>query len=191
MIFPMEKDTKSNQALKDKATAKFMELTRYVRFVAYEKAPSRDLVGDIVNDVFIYFVEHADRWDYTRDLRPVIKGVTHNIALQHWRKYTQMLPKTLSEIAGFLIRNENGSEEDESVSHKELEETALELCMAKLSPQHRQILVAFYYRRMKLSEIAQEMHIKLGTLQKMICRIRIVLRECIEKAIQEGVLHVE
>ncbi len=141
-------------------------------------------MGDIVNDVFIYFVERADRWDYQRDLTPLLRTITQHIALRHWRQYIKNMPSTLRELFEFL-RNDNETE-SERLENLEAEMAALDLCLIKLPQKYRQLIEAQYFGKIKLVEMADDLNIKIGTLKKTMCRIRSILRECIEKSLGKG-----
>ncbi|MDO5582094.1 MAG: sigma-70 family RNA polymerase sigma factor [Planctomycetia bacterium] len=168
-----------------KAGSVFLDYHQYVRFIAFETAPSRDLVDDITHNVFIYFVENAKRWDYNRDLHPLLKKITKNIALQQWREYSKNLPESLKEISSLLRTEmeENGTAKEDT--EQEIKLRGLELCLLKIPEKHRRLIEAFYFHKMKLTEIAASVGMKLKTLQKMMCRIRTTLQNCVERAVQE------
>ncbi|MDO5582157.1 MAG: sigma-70 family RNA polymerase sigma factor [Planctomycetia bacterium] len=181
MLSPEKENSRSDR---DRATACFLEKSGFIRLVAYESAPSPDLLGDIVNDVFIYFVERADRWDYRRDLTPLLRKITRHIALRHWREHLKNLPGALGEVFEFL--REAKESESDRLENLEEEMAALDLCLIKLPAKYRQLIEAHYFGKIKLVEIAKEQDIKIGTLKKTMCRVRSTLRECVERSLGKG-----
>ncbi|MDO5552765.1 MAG: sigma-70 family RNA polymerase sigma factor [Planctomycetia bacterium] len=182
---------KATEDQKDKAKKAFLEHYGLVRFIAFESAPQNDLLGDIVNDTFVYFVEHADRWEYDRDLRPLLKEVTRNIAMRHWREHVKHLPETLGEIAEILQRSTATTDEQTGTSDVSEELDAMKLCLAKLTAEQKKLIDAYYFGKVKLVVLAKESGIKEGTLRKMMYRIRAALRACIERVLKGRNVHVE
>ncbi|MDO5567334.1 MAG: sigma-70 family RNA polymerase sigma factor [Planctomycetia bacterium] len=175
---------------KDRATALFLQYHNLVRQIAFQLAPATDLVNDITHDVFINFVSHAERWDLDRDVVPLLWKITQNIAKQHWRQHKKQLPEKLGLIFEYLRQSESEPDLAEIVDQK-MELLALELCMEKLSPKYRTFLEAYYFSEVKLVEIAETQHIKIGTLQKTMCRIRSALMTCVQQVISgKGPDHV-
>lgn len=168
-----------------KAGSVFLDYHQNVRFIAFETAPARDLVDDITHDVFIYFTENAKRWDFNRDLHPLLKKITKNIALQHWRVYSRNLPNSLKEISSMLRCELEETPPFSNQSDREIKLSGLELCLLKIPEEHRRLIEAFYFHHLKLEEIAESAGIKLKTLQKMMCRIRTTLQNCIERTTGE------
>ncbi len=165
----------------------FRQYMRYVETVAFHLAPVESLQHDIVYDTFIAFVQNADRYDLDKDVKPLLRGITRNIAHDYWREYIRQLP---SEI-GQVWRQTFESEEWESPSPESLrvEEqlAALNFCLTKLSPLSRRLLELYYYRKQSYAKIAELIGQKIHTLTKTMTRIRQSLKTCIEKALQAEV----
>lgn len=182
--------SQNSEELRKKASRIFLEHENLVRIVALRTAPSSSILGDIANEVFITFVEHASEWDYNRDLRPLLKQITRNIAMRFWREHLKKLPSVLQEISEFARIN---ADEDSSCDYPDLgqELYALRICMKKLAPKYRSLIEAYYFGKITLDQLAEESKIKPGTLRKTMCRIREALKKCIRSTLEKGDLHVE
>ncbi|MDO5579674.1 MAG: sigma-70 family RNA polymerase sigma factor [Planctomycetia bacterium] len=179
-----------DEELRKKASKIFLEQQNLVRIVAFRTAPSSSLLGDIANEVFITFVEHANQWDFNRDLRPLLKQITRNIAMRFWRDHLKNLPSVLQEISE--IARKNAEEEAESdFPDLEQELLALRICMKKLAPKYRSLIESYYFGKITLDHLAEKSRIKPGTLRKMMSRIRDVLKNCIQNTLAKGDLDVE
>ncbi|MDD3588566.1 MAG: sigma-70 family RNA polymerase sigma factor [Thermoguttaceae bacterium] len=165
------------------ASQVFLEHHLYVQRIALLFAPIDSLNGDIVNEVFLRFVENASKWDYNRDLRPLLKKMTKHVALGFWRDHVKSLPESLKRIATQLQqRSSTMAEEPTTVSDEEV--LALQLCMKRLSVEQRDLLQEFYYSGKTTVQIAQETGQNVNTLYSILSRARNALRECILNVIK-------
>lgn len=172
------------------ATAYFCSNIGLVYKVAMRFAPSYDLIGDVVNDVFVNFVENSNRWDYGRDIRPLLTQMTKNIAHTHWYTLKRNSSERLQQISDFLrIKTSPEATLENSERYDEIMRL-LKDCRGKLQTAHRQLIDAYYDEGLTLVKIAEEKRLKLGTLQKMMCRIRDNLRLCVEKHTRAEENHV-
>lgn len=92
----------SERSPQDRASQLFLENYNFVRFIAFELSPSRLLLEDIVNSVFVTFVQKAESWDLNSDVKPLLRQITRNISLQFWKKHLKTLPDSMRKIAEFL-----------------------------------------------------------------------------------------
>ena len=187
----MGQKSDQNEQCRRMATECFLKHCGLIRLVAFETAPSTDLTNDIANDTFVYFIERADRWDYARDLTPLLRKITRNMAMRHWREHLKNLPQSLAPLYEFLRTEPSSEEKSDEQYDYERQMAALELCLKKLASPYLSLVEAHYFGGLKLVQIAEETHTKLGTLQKKMCRIRAALRTCIDHSLAGGTLHVE
>lgn len=156
-----------------------------IQRIAIDTAPAYDLVGDIVNDVFINFVENAHRWDIQRDLRPVLVGITRNLAKRYWREFVKNSPERMRKIYEFLKMKRNEEYEDTTALDTQLQ--ALHTCKQKLDPKFRMLLDTHYAGGITLVELARQLDLNPGALRVTMCRLRETLRTCMEKVLRIGV----
>lgn len=182
-----EKDllSASENSPQQRASRLFLENYNFVRFIAFEMSPSRQLLEDIVNSVFVTFVQKAETWDLNSDVKPLLRQITRNISLQFWREYLKTLPESMQKIAKNLqcqtssIHSVLGSEDLEEQT------MALEFCLKKLTDHSRKLIERYYFENIPLTRIALESGQKPLTLGKVVCRIRSKLRQCIERVLKE------
>lgn len=174
-----------DKKIKEKATKIFLDHHGFIRLIAFDYAPSSDLAGDVVNEVFLFFTENADRWDLNGEIRPLLRQITRRIALEQWRNYKKQLPDELEKIFDYIQKDlSTRSDHDDSVDlNSRL--LALDICREKLLPKYRTLLEAHYFSGLKLVQIAKNRNINIGTLKKTMCRIRETLYRCIEKILKK------
>jgi RNA polymerase sigma-70 factor (ECF subfamily) len=77
------------------------------------------------------------------------------------------------------------SRSEERMGQSDLRLEALRRCLSRARPQDRKILEWKYSRRASLTELADEHGCAPNAMHKMISRLRIALRHCVEKQLSE------
>ena len=147
----------------------------FVVHVAMRAAPQKELVYDLVHDVFVDFTRKRDQFDLGEDVRPLLAGMVRIAALkfrESSRKQTISL-RILAEMveAARRQRKGNGNFEDKL--------DRLDHCLKKLSDQSRKLIERRYFDNEKVQDIAKELGIKDSALRQSLCRIRDALRKCL------------
>lgn len=176
----------SERSPKDRASQLFLENYNFVRFIAFESSPSRQLLEDIVNSVFVTFVQKAESWDLNSDIKPLLRQITRNISLQFWKKHIKNMPDSMRKIAEFLQNQTSNTHSILGSEDLEEETMALELCLKKLTDRSRNLIELYYFENIPLVRIAEQTGRKPLTLGKTVCRIRAKLRSCIERTLKGG-----
>ena len=170
---------------KQEAEQVFLNHYILVRQVAMKMAPIRYVQEDIAHDVFVYFLSRFDQWDYDpATIKALLRRITENIALQHWRTYQKNLPERLREVAERLWQEPTVLQEQ---ADWEEQMAALEMCLQKLSAENRDLVEAYYFAEASWNELADEKNVKSGTLRMKMSRIRTLLYDCIKKVIEVGI----
>ncbi|MDO5554071.1 MAG: sigma-70 family RNA polymerase sigma factor [Planctomycetia bacterium] len=178
----MNADNKNQQEL---ASRVFLENYSFIRFIAFQSAPRRDLVEDIVNSTFIVFVNKSHQWDLTGNVKPLLGEITKNVAKNHWDDFMKHSPDSLRKIAEYVQRDVEVTGEILGSNNTVDEEiTALGLCLGKLPEESRKLVEDYYYHHVPLKEIAKETGRKPLTLGKVLFRIRQTLRKCVERVLK-------
>lgn len=180
----MKKDDTNQTTLRDQAVSLYLKHYSLIRLVAFESAPSRDLVDDIVNDSFVAFVSTPEKWDFSRPIQPLLRTITRNIALQYWKKRVNSLSKPMQELSEILrarYEAESGSEQGQELSDKL---RALESCMDKLTEEQRNLLDEHYVKEKSFVELGKKYNKSPNTLQKTVSRLRIALEKCVQTALR-------
>ena len=171
---------------KDRASALFLRYYHFVEAIAFRAAPSAELQSDIVHDAFLDFMKKADQWDLDSDVRPLLRKITQNIALQYWRNHMRSLPEHLQPLAEKI--QEKISANDDQTANSNLDEqlAALDECVERLSPRYRRLVRLFYFEKVPLERLSEETSFSLFAIRKAMCRIRTALRECVERRLAAG-----
>ncbi len=114
-----------------KASRLFLAQYNFVLGLAIHYAPNAFLADDIVHQVFIEFVEHAERWNLNADIRPILVRLTRFAASAHWREYRKMMPESLRKVAEHL----QIAMEQRTASVRNNDILALRTCLSELSPK--------------------------------------------------------
>lgn len=143
-------------------------------------APSPDVAADIVQQVFVEFIEHAERWNLDSDITPLLKRLTRNIAYEHLRQYYRHSAEAMQKIAEYVGHVAETSVERESDTLFRDQIDALRECVANL-PEKSKALIERHYRDGKtIRTLAESEGANENSLSQALCRIRIKLRKCIE-----------
>lgn len=157
--------------------------------VAGRYAPTPDLVFDIVNQVFIDFLEGATKgnWDPTRDPAPFLFAITKNRAMKQWRQEKRHSSATIQKVGEELMKMRRNKEEDAESMNESLE--LLKHCMEKLPPKSRELVEEHYLREVSLKKIARLRAVSSHTLSKTLFRIRLKLRDCVDRSLRKTASH--
>lgn len=169
-----------------KLTQIFLELHGYIRSCALQTSPMPSLVDDIVQQVYLEFVSHVDRWDKSKEAKPLLAQITRNISQQHWRQYVRSLPQRVQLVAEHLQKL---SEQEAPSDRYQDELDALKVCIEKLPEKGKQMVRQYYFDQMPTNVIAQNFEMKPATVNRTLSRLRESLGQCIETLLKkEGAL---
>ena len=140
--------------------------------------PAPGLAEDIAQQVFLEFMAKASQWDLTRDIKPLLAGMTRNVARRCWRAKTREMPKQMRQLAEH-IRQLAAATED-SNWHGEEERKALRQCLDKLPDKSKKLVELHYYLDLTSVAIARQMEVNADAVRRALFRLREQLRECIQ-----------
>ena len=149
----------------------------FVRGLALRFAPAPGLADDIAQQVFLEFLAKAGQWDLTRDVRPLLAGMTRIVARRCWRDHTRSLPEQTRELAEHI----RALAEDQEVAwHDEEETRALRQCLDRLPDKSRQLVELHYFVDLTSVDIAARMAMNADAVRRALFRLRGQLRKCIQ-----------
>lgn len=163
----------------EQALAELMErysgkLVRYGhRFLA-----SEDDIGDIVQDVFISVYENIRDFDATRRFSPWIYRIAHNAFVNGLRKRSHEplygLDLDLDRLMPHAVVYE-----DPALKEKEAEElrVLVDTGLDKLPAHYRDVINLYYFEHFGYQEIADILHIPLGTVGIRLSRAKAALKK--------------
>jgi RNA polymerase sigma factor (sigma-70 family) len=155
----------------------------FVHSLAVRLAPWPGLADDIAQQVFLEFISKAEQWDLQRDVRPLLAGMTRNVALRAWREHMRSLPEKLRDLAEHIRDIVSDSQ---PAAHQSEDVAALENCLGKLPPKSRRLIELHYYMDFSSVNIAQQMQVNADAIRRALFRIREQLRQCISELINEA-----
>lgn len=169
---------------KTQASLLFLTHHGYVRRLAVRQVPFCASSDDIVQQVFIEFTEKAEQWDIGDDVRPLLAGITKKIALGYWRDHARHnQPEVLLKIAEHL--RELGRSDPLPEQHDQ-EIRTLRHCLEEIPEKHRRIINLYYFDQTSAHEIASLVEKNVSSIQRMLSRIRVNLRNCIHRKLVRG-----
>ncbi|MBI5004506.1 RNA polymerase sigma factor [Candidatus Kaiserbacteria bacterium] len=143
---------------------------------------AQDAIIDVVQDVFVSVYENILSFDASRRFSPWIYRIAHNAFVNAVRAeakgplfgldFDRILPHPLYE------------DPDESEKEKEEMRVLLEKHLDTLSPAYREIIDLFYYEDFKYHEIADILHIPIGTVGIRLARARQTLKKRLDESQQ-------
>jgi len=165
-------DHQALAVLMERYTTKLLRYGR--RFLA-----SNDTVGDAVQDVFITVYENIQDFDATRRFSPWIYRIAHNAFIDVLRREKKE-PIALFDFDRVVP---HPVYEDPTAREKEREEirVLLEKGLAALSPAYREIIDLYYFEDFSYLEIADILHIPIGTVGIRLSRARQMLKKQVPK----------
>jgi DNA-directed RNA polymerase specialized sigma24 family protein len=115
----------------------------------------------------------------------VFYGFASKIFLENVSRYKK---KELQLEPNLQIEDTKPLHEDDS---EKITYECLESCLGKLGPDENKLVITYYSKERSASitvrkDLAESMNMKVGTLHTRVCRIRSVLRQCIEECIREN-----
>jgi RNA polymerase sigma-70 factor (ECF subfamily) len=165
------------------AAQAFLTHHDFVKGVALKYAPWPGLVEDICQQVFLEFLAKEDRWDVSRDLRPLLATMTRHVAMRLWRERTRQQPEVVQKLAEHIRQL---AESQEAPPRYEEEIAVLRNCLQKLPEKSRELVELYYYNEVRTPEIAEQINMRTDTVCRALSRVREKLRECIERSMDRG-----
>lgn len=155
----------------------------FVKGVALKYAPWPGLMEDIAQQVFLEFMRKEERWDLTKDARPLLATMTRHVAMRLWRDRTREQPETVQKLADHIRLL---AEERDLPPRYEEEIGVLRGCLEKLPEKSRDLIQLYYYNDLGTPEIANQLEMKSDTVCRALSRVRDKLRECIQRNLNHG-----
>ena len=153
------------------------ELFRYVAALV----PSLGDAEEIVQQTAVELWKRFDQYDAQQPFTPWACRFAINIVKQWVRsreRWQSLLDRGLAEDLANR-REQLRPQFENRLSH-------LDQCLKKLPSEQRGIVEAYYFRRQSINVIAAETRRSVESVYKTLQRIRLMLRQCIERAEQKG-----
>ncbi len=153
-------------------------LYRFAHYLTGSKPAAEDLFQDVLTKMFARLDELAT----VRDPGPWLKRVLYNQFIDHQRRYARhrLVSVSEAELAGESIDALPGSADTAAEAARMDDIEALEMSLAKLSDEHRQVIALHDLEGYKLEEIQELTGIPVGTVKSRLHRARARLKELLK-----------
>jgi RNA polymerase sigma-70 factor, ECF subfamily len=138
-------------------------LRRYARALVGDRHTGDDLVQDTLERAWSKFY----LWRPGSDLRAWLFTIMHNVFVNQRRRKRVELEQSMDELPEPASR---------ATQTDGFELVDLERALARLSPEHREVLALVAVERMKYDEVSRALGIPLGTVMSRLSRAREHLR---------------
>jgi len=141
-------------------------LRRYARSLVFEDAQSDDLVQSTLERA----LTHWQQFDQKRDMLVWLLSIAHNAHQDMRRKQARMqsMDPTQLQVAQDSLGGDAGVDVGLRMD--------LLAALARLSPEQREPLLLVCVEQFSYAEVAEVMHIPVGTVMSRVCRARATLR---------------
>jgi RNA polymerase sigma-70 factor (ECF subfamily) len=150
------------------------DVLRIVTATLYDRSQTEDLVQQVFVNAYLHLADFQEGRDFGAWLRTIAR----NAVREHLRKnarYERRL-KVYGELLSHRWENEDRAEEfDESLRR------ALEDCLQRLPDKAAQAVRLRYHEGLDFAAMATNMDSSSGALRNLLSRVRVRLRECIER----------
>ena len=117
-------------------------------------------VEEIANEVFLDAWRNADQFQGKSKVVTWLLGIARNKAISAMRRRSAL---QLDNHAATVVEDPGDSP---AVSlDKQARSAVLHECMAKLAPQHQQIINLIYYQEKKIGDVAEFLHVPVNTVK--------------------------
>ena len=141
-------------------------LRRYARSLTFEDAQSDDLVQSTLERA----LTHWQQFDQQRDMLVWLLSIAHNAHQDMRRKQARMqsMDPSLLQAAQDSLGGDAGVDVGLRMD--------LLAALARLSPEQREPLLLVCVEQFSYAEVAEVLHIPVGTVMSRVCRARATLR---------------
>jgi RNA polymerase sigma-70 factor (ECF subfamily) len=154
------------------------------RLLAYIRA----LVGDpgrsedIFQSVSVVVLQKADEFLPGSDLHSWCRGIARNLILRERRSAHRLRSFGDDRLLDLVDLAFAESEESDMV---EARRDQMAQCMEQLSPASRELIDLRYVSGLSLRQLSARLHRTEGAVQVALSRLRKLLRECVERRVQQ------
>lgn len=145
-------------------------LLRYGRRFLSEKAH----IEDAVQEVFIKVYQNIRDFDIARPFRPWIYRIAHNMFVNTMRQNSRLpfVTVDLDLLPAYVAYEIDPAGDEEREQMKELIDRGLET----LAPNYREVIILYYLEQLGYQEIADVLHVPVGTVGVRLHRAREALK---------------
>jgi RNA polymerase sigma-70 factor (ECF subfamily) len=144
----------------------------------------QDNIEDVVQEVFIKTYRNIQSFDTSQKFSPWIYRIAHNTFVNALRKNAKS-PVRFFDFDTFLA---HPVYEDALPAEKEQQRLGeiIDRGLDKLSPEYREIIILYYIQNLSYKEIADILHLPIGTVSVRLLRAKKELKKFVPNEQQES-----
>jgi RNA polymerase sigma-70 factor, ECF subfamily len=174
---PANPKTRDNEAADERFLRLFVTHEAALRSYARAIVPTWDAVDEVIQEASLVIWRKLDQLETPEGFLPWAKVIVRFEALRARRNFARDRLVFSEELMTLLGETTVEPDADELVREK----AALRLCLTKLSPAHRELLLAPYDGSGKIKQLAEQSPRTLNSIYKLIGRLRAKLQLCAER----------
>lgn len=162
--------------------SRYDDVLRCVR--KYAQAPEQ--IEDIVQQIYIEYKKQTIRPEDESTATGLLFGIAKNTAINHLRDRYRHSPERIRQVAEQYIARTLQDEsplEEETIREKV---EALNDCIEKLNPKSFSLIRQHYWEKKTLRTLSQVLNTDEKNLSKVLCRIRLALKDCIQFKLKQN-----
>lgn len=179
-MVPADANAFPKQDAHEAATMLFLTYRHYLKAIALRFVPFSHLADEIVQQVFVVFLEKAPTLDLSQNIKAFLAVTTQNIAKRYWRNESKHFKPEMQRVAEYV--RQILVEPNPDAYPDELD--ALQHCLKKAPEKAQQLIQLHYFGGVPINEIARQMELSAESVYKAFFRLREKLRLCIENAVK-------
>jgi RNA polymerase sigma-70 factor (ECF subfamily) len=147
---------------------------------AYSVVGNRDDALEIAQDAFVRAFRAMPRFDPAMPFYPWMHRIVRNLSLNHLKKRRRRGERSLDEMmeSGYDVRSQDECAQDRAA--REDLRADIQAAMARISPEHQEILRLRHFLDLSYAEIAECLGIPAGTVMSRLHAARKSLRRVLE-----------
>jgi len=157
-------------AFRRQILASIPRLRRYTRSLVFDAAQADDLTQSTLERA----LTHWHQFDQRRDMLVWLLSIAHNAHLDLRRRESRMTVTDPDELQ--TAQDRLGGDPGTDVGLR----LDLLAALRRISPEQREPLLLVCVEQLTYAEVAEVMHIPVGTVMSRVCRARAALREFLE-----------
>jgi len=152
------------------------EILRIVSCTLYDRSQTEDVVQQVFVNAFLHLAD----FELDRDFGAWLRTIARNAVREHLRnnaRYERRL-KVYAELV-----SQRWEDDERAIEFEESVQQALHDCMQRLPHQAARAIRLRYQEALDFSTMAARMNTTAGGLRNLLSRVRVQLRECIERGL--------
>ncbi len=145
-------------------------LRRYARTLVFDGATADDLTQSTLERA----LAHWHQFDQRRDMLVWVLSIAHNAFLDSRRRDARLIIADPEDLQ--RVQDRAGGELGPDVGLR----LDLQAALRRLSPEQREPLLLVCVEQLSYAEVAEVMHIPIGTVMSRVCRARAALRQFLD-----------